>query len=80
MPVKAEKASWPLVKDTMHTFLWLDSECDPQGRQWWNYACLWLQPRQRESEPLQQRVASQRSLDAERLLAAMAKMSVIELD
>lgn len=48
MPIKAEKSSWPQVKDMMETFLWLDSECDPQGQQWWNYACLWLQARVRD--------------------------------
>lgn len=82
MPVKAEKASWPLVKATMRTFLWLDSECDPQGQQWWNFACLWLQARRRENEPLQQGAtsSSQWSLDTERRQAAVPEIPVIEID
>ncbi|KPI34511.1 uncharacterized protein AB675_11048 [Cyphellophora attinorum] len=43
--IKAEKAAWEMVKGVMERFLWLDSECDNGGRNWWGYACLWLAAR-----------------------------------
>ena len=43
--IKTEKSSWEMVKGVMETFLWVESECDGSGRQWWNYACLWLAAR-----------------------------------
>lgn len=50
--IKPEKSSWSMVKDVMDTFLWLDSECDGVGKQWWIYACLWVDSRRRENENL----------------------------
>lgn len=48
--IKAEKSSWSLVKDVMETFLWLESECDGVGKQWWIYACLSSDAKRRERE------------------------------
>lgn len=80
MPIKAEKSTWPLVKGVMQTFLWLNSECDSQGQQWWNYACLWIRARQREDSRLMQKMRPKWAVDAERRHAAVASMPVDELD
>lgn len=47
--IRPEKASWSEVKSVMETFLWMQSECDGPGQRWWNYACLWLDAKKRET-------------------------------
>lgn len=59
----------------MQTFMWLSSECDSLGQQWWNYACLWIRARQTDGQPL-----SKWAIDAERSEAAVASMPVDEPD
>jgi hypothetical protein len=49
IPIKAEKASWSMAVRVAQTFLWLESDCEPPGRRYWNYACLWLAERQRSA-------------------------------
>lgn len=46
--VKPERSAWPMVKDMMESFLWLDSECDKVGQQWWDYVCLPADARMQE--------------------------------
>lgn len=64
MPVKVEKGMWATVKGAMETCLWLSSECDAPGQQWWNYVCLWTQERRRE-EISAQLTRSKWTLDAD---------------
>ncbi|ETN44180.1 uncharacterized protein HMPREF1541_10730 [Cyphellophora europaea CBS 101466] len=54
MAIKPAKSSWSMVKCVMETFLWLESECDGVGQQWWNYACLWYDARGRERKEISQ--------------------------
>lgn len=47
--IRPEKESWAIVKRVLEMFLWLESECDSGGQRWWNYACLWVNARRRDS-------------------------------
>jgi hypothetical protein len=49
LPIKAEKSSWPMALRVAQTFLWLESDCEPAGRRYWNYACLWLAENRRDA-------------------------------
>lgn len=43
--IKPESTAFVMVRNLMETYLWLNSECDVIGQQWWEYACSRVQKR-----------------------------------